>query len=156
MSVIRVVWGTGKGPTELAAYDRALAAAGIHDYNLVRLSSVIPSGPEIEVVGTAPDLGPVGNELRVVESSATATPGESIAASIGWARSRSGKGIFYEVAGTDADEVRTEVTRGIESGKDLRDWEFTDEQIVVESIDGTETYASVVVCATFGESEPLL
>ena len=27
MSVIRVVWGTAEGPTELAAYDAALAAA---------------------------------------------------------------------------------------------------------------------------------
>ncbi|MEF8907067.1 MAG: pyruvoyl-dependent arginine decarboxylase, partial [Haloarculaceae archaeon] len=40
MSVIRVVWGSGTGPTGTAAYDAALAEAGVHDYNLVTVSSV--------------------------------------------------------------------------------------------------------------------
>ncbi len=57
MSTIRVVWGTATGPTALAAYDAALAEAGVHNYNLISLSSVIPTEPAIEVTGTAPDLG---------------------------------------------------------------------------------------------------
>lgn len=154
MSVIRVVRGTGKGPTELSAFDAALASAGVHNYNLVTLSSVIPADPDVEVVGTAPDLGPVGNELHVVESSAVAAPGEAAAAGIGWARSESGRGIFYEVEGPDAESVEVEIREGLAAGRELRDWAFLDEQVVVESVDADDEYAGVVVCATYGESRP--
>jgi arginine decarboxylase len=34
--------GVGHGETDLLAFDRALAAAGFSDYNLVRVSSIIP------------------------------------------------------------------------------------------------------------------
>ena len=156
MSSIRVVWGTASGPTALSSYDAALAEAGLHNYNLVTLSSVIPAGPDIEVVGTAPDLGPAGEALEVVQSAATAAPGEEAAAGIGWARSESGPGIFYEVAGTDADTVREEIREGLAAGRDLRDWEFVAEEIHVESVAPEERYASAVVIATYGESHPVV
>lgn len=156
MSVIRVVWGSASGPTELAAFDGALAGAGIHNYNLVTLSSVIPAGPSIEVVGTAPDLGPVGEELHVVESSATAEPGDRAVAGIGWARSESGRGIFYEVAGTDPERVREEIEAGLAAGRELRDWDFVAEDVVVRSVEADDEHAGVVVCATYGESRPAL
>jgi len=156
MSVIRVVWGTAEGPTELSAFDAALAEAGVHNYNLVTLSSVIPAGPDVEVVGTAPDLGPVGDELHVVESSAVAAPRESVAAGIGWARSESGRGIFYEVDGEDPDAVEAEIREGLAAGRALRDWTFVDEQVVVESATATDEYAGAVVCAAYGESRPAL
>ncbi|MFB6308303.1 MAG: pyruvoyl-dependent arginine decarboxylase [Haloarculaceae archaeon] len=156
MSAIRVVWGTATGPTELAAYDAALAAAGVHNYNLVRLSSVIPAGPAIEVVGSAPDLGPAGQALSVVEASGTAAPGEEVAAGVGWARSESGRGVFYEVDGTDPDAVRNEIREGLAAGRKLRDWEFLEEEVVVESAGDPEEHAAAVVLATFGESRPIL
>ena len=43
MGTIRVVRGTATGPTATASYDAALAAANVHDYNLVSVSSVIPA-----------------------------------------------------------------------------------------------------------------
>jgi len=157
MSVIRVVWGTAEGPTELAAYDAALAAAGVENYNLVTLSSVIPAAPTLEAVGTAPDLGAVGNELHVVESSAAAAPGETAAAGIGWARSESGRGIFYEVAGQTADAVEAEIDEGLAAGKRLRDWDFTEQEVVVRATTAPpDGYAVAVVLATFGESRPIL
>lgn len=45
---ILVSHGTGDGPTPLAAFDSALLAAGVENYNLIRLSSVIPPGAGIE------------------------------------------------------------------------------------------------------------
>lgn len=71
MNTIRVVPGTGTGPTALAAYDAALADAGVHNYNLIRVSSVVPAESRIEVLDTAPDLGPAGNRLTVVEARTT-------------------------------------------------------------------------------------
>ena len=155
MGTIRVVWGTATGPTELAAYDAALAAAGVHNYNLVTLSSVIPAGPELEVVGTAPDLGPPGEGLDVVQSAATAAPGERAAAGIGWARSEDGPGIFYEVDGTDPDTVRAEIREGLAAGRDLRDWTFVEEAVQVRAVAPEERPATAVVLATYGESYPV-
>jgi len=156
MSTIRVVWGTATGPTALSSYDAALAEAGVHNYNLVTLSSVIPAGPDIELVGAAPDLGPPGEALEVVQSAATAAPGERAAAGIGWARSEAGPGIFYEVDGTDPDAVRTEIREGLAAGRKLRDWEFVEEDVHVESVAPEATHASAVVIATYGESRPVV
>ncbi len=156
MSTIRVVWGTATGPTELASYDAALAEAGVHNYNLVTLSSVIPAGPDLTVAGTAPDLGPPGEGLKVVQSAVTAAPGERAAAGIGWARSEAGPGIFYEVEGTDPDAVRAEIREGLAAGRDLRDWEFVEEDVHVRSVAPDDRPASAVVIATYGESYPLV
>lgn len=71
MGCVRIVWGSGVGPTELTAYDAALAAANVHDYNLLRVSSVLPADATIELAGVAPDLGPVGGKLTVVEARET-------------------------------------------------------------------------------------
>ena len=46
--IIKVSAGTGTGPTELAAFDAALNTAGVANYNLVHLSSVIP--PKAKIV----------------------------------------------------------------------------------------------------------
>jgi len=156
MSTIRVVWGSATGPTALASYDAALAAAGVENYNLLTLSSVIPAGPDIEIAGTAPNFGPPGEGLEVVQSSATAAAGETAAAGIGWARTADGPGIFYEVDGTDVDAVREEIREGLAAGRELRDWEFVEEEVYAESVAPAETYASAVVLATYGESHPVV
>ena len=158
MSVIRVVWGTATGPTATAAYDAALAGANVHDYNLVTVSSVIPAGPSLEVVGTAPDLGPAGNRLTVVQSTETVPPGDDAAvAGIGWARSESGRGVFYEATGSDPDAVRATIERGLAAGKDLREWTFVEEDVLVRTGEADpDAYVTTVVCAVYGESTPVL
>lgn len=159
MSVIRVVWGTARGPTETAAYDAALAEANIHDYNLVPVSSVIPAGPPVDVADAAPDLGPTGQRLTVVQGRQTVQPGDSsqAVAGIGWVRSESGRGIFYEGAGTDPDAVRERIRDGLAHAKTLRDWEFVDREFVVREAAGdASSYTTAVVCAVYGESTPLV
>jgi len=164
MSVIRVVWGSRTGPTETAAYDAALAEAGVHDYNLVTVSSVVPADPPVEVVGTAPDLGPVGEELTVVQARALAPPpgeGEVDAgpatAAVGWARSTAGPGVFYEADGRDPASVRETVVDGLRHGCSLREWEPADREVVLRTADPAPgRHTCVVVCAVYGESRPLL
>ena len=159
MSTIRVAWGGGTGPTEMAAYDAALAAAGIEDYNLVTVSSVVPADAHLEVVGEAPDLGPVGNRLTVVQGRADRAPGADApaVAGLGWARSRSGRGLFYEATGTDTEAVRAEIEAGLAAGRDLRDWAFEDEDVLVrETPAHAEAHTTQVVVAAYGQSEPIL
>src|SRR4051794_24371993 len=59
---IRVAAALGSGPTQLAAFDAALRATGVADFNLVRLSSIIPphstmitSESAIDIVGECGD-----------------------------------------------------------------------------------------------------
>jgi len=157
MSTIRVAWGTGTGPTEMSSYDAALADANLHNYNLVAVSSIIPADAEIEEVGTAPDLGPAGERLTVVQARETrAGPGRA-SAGLGWTESEEGPGLFYEAAGqTDPEDVAERVRAGLAAGRDLREWTFTDEQVRTTTTDAeSSTYATAVVLAVYGESEPI-
>jgi arginine decarboxylase len=160
MSTIRVAWGAGVGPTAMSSFDAALAEANVHNFNLVALSSVIPAGAAVEVAGTAPDLGPAGEALYAVVARETLVPGADghACAGLGWARSESGRGLFYEASGTDPDAVRRAVERGLERGMALREWTFDgDSEVVVESTPASpEEHATAVVVAAYGDSEPLL
>ncbi|WP_129112776.1 pyruvoyl-dependent arginine decarboxylase [Halegenticoccus tardaugens] len=156
MSTIHVARGAATAPTEMASYDAALADANVHNYNLVPVSSVVPAGATVEVVDAAPDLGPAGNRLTVVQARATtAGPGE-VAAGLGWSTGP-GPGLFYEASGGDVDEVAAEIRAGLDAGEALRDWAFTDREVTVEAVDAPAGgYATVVVVAAYGESEPII
>jgi arginine decarboxylase len=157
MESISVAWGAGTGPTAMASYDAALADAGVHNYNLVTVSSMIPPDATVDPVGTAGDLGPVGSELTVVEALATATDPGHVTAGLGWSQSPSG-GIFYEAAGpTDAADVEARIHEGLDAGQELRDWAFNDPQVRVQSVEvepGTHTTA--VVLGIYGTATELL
>lgn len=102
MDSVRVVAGTGTGPTPTAAYDAALLDAGVGNYNLVTVSSVVPSGATLETLETAPDVGEVGDRLTVVQARAVGT---RVAAALAWARTETGEGLFYEGSAADPPAV---------------------------------------------------
>ncbi|MFC7140364.1 pyruvoyl-dependent arginine decarboxylase [Halosimplex aquaticum] len=160
MSTIRVAWGSATGPTAMSSFDAALAEAGVHNYNLVTLSSVIPADARLESVGTAPDLGPAGEALYAVVGRETLIPGVDgeACAGLGWVRSESGRGLFYEASGTDPDAVGRAVEAGLRRGMELREWTFREEpEVVVESTPAVdEEHATAVVVAAYGDSESLL
>lgn len=159
MGIIRIVWGTGKGPTAMASYDAALAAANVHNYNLVSVSSVIPADASIEVVGDVPSLGPAGERLTVVEARTTVAPDEAEGATacLGWSRESDGPGIFYESSGTDSEVVRRRVEEGLTAGQKLRPWAFDEGgKRTVTAEPDEETYTTAVVLAVYGDSVPLL
>ena len=155
---IRVAWGTGTGPTEMSAYDAALADANLHNYTLVSVSSVIPADADVEAVDTAPDLGPAGNRLTVVQAHANAAGPSSVSAALAWGKSDAGPGLFYEVADeTAADDVEARVRAGIDAGMDLRDWTPQDVSVRSASADADPgEYAAAVVVAAYGDSDPIL
>jgi arginine decarboxylase len=153
--MIRLVWGEGSGPTEKAAFDAALADANLHQYNLRRLSSVIPADATIERAGTAPDLGPTGNVLDAVLAEQTSQPGARAAAGLAWARDDSG-GVFYEVGDHDPETVAELLRAGIERGMALRDIDEPVETRVVTADPAPDRYTTAVVAAVYGESSSLL
>ena len=159
MSLIRVVWGSASAPTEMASYDAALAAAGVENYNLVSVSSVIPADVDVEAVGTAPDLGPAGERLTVVEARATTAGPGRVSAALAWSQDvDGGPGLFYETSGeTEPDDVERRVLEGLAAGQELRDWTFDEPNVVTETSEAeTGAYTTALVLAVYGESEPIV
>ena len=105
---IPVTTGTGTGDTSLSAFDAALFSAGIANYNLIRLSSVIPEGFEPQIEQVDFNGQEFGYKLYVVTASETQTEvGKEAWAGIGWVvtESEPKKGLFVEHHGYDKTEV---------------------------------------------------
>jgi arginine decarboxylase len=105
LMIIPVAGAVGRGPTQLAAFDAALVAAGVADRNLICLSSVLPPASSVHVVdriGRTP--GGWGDRLYCVLAQArTAVPGAQAWAGVGWVQDASGRGLLVEHHA--ADEV---------------------------------------------------
>jgi arginine decarboxylase len=129
--LIHITHGTGSGNTRLAAFDAALRNAGVSDFNLLYLSSVIPPDSILRIheqgipEGTVP--GEWGDRLYVVKAdSRVSTPGVEAWAGVGWVQEKSsGKGLFVEHEGHDEQSVRRDIensmndlmkTRGVSFG----------------------------------------
>lgn len=122
--------GTGEGPTTLAAFDSALNDAGIANYNLLKLSSVIPPGTDImrPKEHEMPLDGEWGDRLYVVMAEyRTAEIGVEAWAGVGWVvDKKTNKGLFVEHEGTNKDKVARDIklslealmrTRGVDFGE---------------------------------------
>jgi arginine decarboxylase len=108
---IRVTKGIGEGSTELAAFDAALFDAGIANYNLIRLSSVIPDGARILREKINKNDQEFGYRLYTVYSCHTESEqGRQAWAGIGWVQAETGKGLFVEHHGASEEEVRDLIT----------------------------------------------
>lgn len=103
--------GVGSGPTSLAAFDDALGDAGVANYNLVTLSSVIPPGSRIERRRWLTPESHWGRRLYCVLSQARATrPGQVVHAGIGWVQGQAaGQGLFVELHDDDRDRLQRDL-----------------------------------------------
>ncbi|MFA6253726.1 MAG: pyruvoyl-dependent arginine decarboxylase [Candidatus Paceibacterota bacterium] len=106
--LIKITSGTGSGSTRLSAFDAALFSAGIANYNLIKLSSIIPD--DFEPVKEKIDLNgqEFGHRLYVVLSScAESENGEEAWAGIGWVKSTGApsRGLFVEHNGKSKEQV---------------------------------------------------
>ena len=110
---IRMSAGTGTGRTRLSAFDAALRAAGVADFNLIRLSSVIPAGSQVLDLGTDSQLpGAHGDRLYCVYADAYAvSPGEQAWAGVAWScrDDESGEGLFVEHGGPSRETVERDL-----------------------------------------------
>lgn len=121
---ITVRTAVGRGRTRLSAFDRALLEAGVADYNLIPLSSVIP--PRSTVTrGGDPLIGGHGDRLYCVESVAYADrPGEEVAAGLGWVIHPEIGGLFVEHTGPTVDSVEEQIRLSLADMADTRGIDF--------------------------------
>jgi arginine decarboxylase len=152
--VIRVSRGAGAGPTLLAAFDTALHAAGVANYNIVRLSSVIPPYAIVrEVSGADQVKGADGDVVYCVYAAAYAsTPGEQAWAGVAWAlpQEDSGAGLFVERSGAAESLVRRELDVTIETMSLTRGHAYRAAGQAVSSAVCVDHPVCAVVVATYG------
>lgn len=122
--IIQIAAGTGSGPTKMAAFDAALNDAGVANYNLIKLSSIVPSGAKMVVndgpIKTPP--GKWGDKLFVVMSDMRVdTPNVEAWAGIGWVQERkTGRGLFVEHEGANEKSVRRDIEDSLKAMMALR------------------------------------
>ncbi len=114
--------GTGESVTTISAFDAALFEAGIGNYNLIKLSSIIPIGSRIEKKQFRQPTNEYGHRLYVVMSSKTVEEPEKEAwVGLGWTTSRvNGQGLFVEIGGNSKKEVEEEIYNSINEMKLIR------------------------------------
>ncbi len=107
---IIIMTGTGQAPTPLAAFDAALLEAGVGNYNLLLLSSVIPPASTIECGTFIAPLNEYGQKLYVVMACQQETrPGQAAWAGLGWTQTPDQRGLFVELHGSQKYDVETDI-----------------------------------------------
>ena len=106
---ITVRTGSGTARTLLAAFDNALLAAGVANFNLITLSSVIPPHSRVRLVDTTLPGGH-GDRLYCVLSAAYADqPGQVASAGLGWSTDATTGGLLVEHHGDSAELLREQI-----------------------------------------------
>jgi len=152
---IQLTSGTGKGHTKLAAFDAALHEAGVANYNLIRLSSVIP--PSTKIVRAKPipvQPGKWGDRLYVVMADMRVdTPNVEAWAGIGWVQdNKTGKGLFVEHEGANEDTVRRDIKASLEALQGIRGVDFGEIQMEVVGRTCTHDPVCALVIAVYKAS----
>lgn len=127
---IYVAPGVGSGPTKLSAFDSALNDAGVANYNLIRLSSIVPPESTIRIykdgVPEKDVPGKWGDRLYVVMAEKRVdTPNAEAWAGIGWVQDKeTGKGLFVEHDGGSEHAVRRDITQTLNALMAIRNVDF--------------------------------
>jgi arginine decarboxylase len=119
---IQIASGVGSGPTELAAFDAALRSAGVENYNLIALSSVIPPGAVLARARYHTPEAEYGQRLYVVVArQCAARRGEEAWAGLGWSQEPgSGRGLFVELHGSSRRSVESAIESTLGAMKQAR------------------------------------
>ena len=151
---IQIVKGRGQGRTTKSAFDKALIDAGIADYNIIPLSSIIPINAEIVVKGTFkgnPDK--CGNRLYVVMANHTIIEG-STSVGVGWVQEKEDKrGLFVEFHCSSEADVKEMIYDGLNEMMLARGKNYGNIHYETENIKCRGYYACVLVAAVFKDED---
>jgi arginine decarboxylase len=113
---ITITTGTGEGPTPRAAFDAALLSAGVANYNLVHLSSIIPAGSFIQRAKYVMPYDEYGHQLYVAMARQEACQAGQVAwAGLGWTQEvETGRGLFVDIYGLDRAQVERDIRASLQ------------------------------------------
>ena len=152
---IQIAKGTGKGATELAAFDQALVDAGVANFNLIYLSSVLPPNSDVVLPvenGKAKSPhGAWGDRLYIViAQKRTIQRNQEVWAGIGWIQdSKTKAGLLVEHEGHSEAEVRADIKNSLEGLAKNRDAKFGPINMVVTGIKCQDKPVCALVVAVF-------
>jgi pyruvoyl-dependent arginine decarboxylase len=146
---ISIRTGSGTGRTLLSAFDHALQSAGVADFNLVTLSSVIPPGSRLRhVSNTLP--GGHGDLLFCVRAEAYAEHSGDIAwAGLGWCVDETGGGLFVEHHGGSEASVVEQIELSLGDMNAKRGGGYGPVQMALASAHSTGLPTCAVVVAAY-------
>lgn len=148
---IYVTTGVGEASTSLAAFDAALFQAGIGNYNLVVLSSVIPLAANVLRKQWHAEDEQWGHKLYVVLAEQRADhPDQEAWAGLGWVQNEEdGRGLFVEHHGPSRQQVEDDIDASLASMCAYRTTSFGAPQMAVVGASCTGPPVCVVAAAVY-------
>ncbi|WP_419421400.1 pyruvoyl-dependent arginine decarboxylase (plasmid) [Legionella sp. D16C41] len=154
---IVITTAVGTGPTEIAAFDHALSLAGVNNYNLLCLSSVIPIKSKIiKQEGIITErLGSWGDRLYVVMAKEiTNSVNEEVYAGIGWMQAEDGRGLFVEHHGNSEASVKLDINDSLTALRKHRSHIiFNEDQFVLQGARCNGSYTCALAIAIYQVSD---
>ena len=160
--IINICASTGEGSTLLSAFDEALHNAGVYNYNILILSSIIPPHTTIKHDKMKVLPSEYGYRLYVVMSqNKSEVSGVHVGSALGWYQEKNGRGVFVEhhATGLTHKEVDEKLTRDVNNSlHDLctkRRFEFTNADFKIKkSIAQVKKKPLCVMVIAIYKSEP--
>jgi arginine decarboxylase len=153
--IIQISEGLGIGPTELSAFDQALVHAGIANYNLIYLSSVLPPKSTVHVAAhpKRPE-GNWGDRLYVVMAQKRISQRNQEAwAGIGWMQNpKTKEGLLVEHEGHSETEVRADISNSLTALARNRQMQFAEQHMHVVGTRCIDLPTCALVVAVFESS----
>lgn len=149
---IQVSEGVGTGPTELSAFDQALVKAGVANYNLIYLSSVLPPDSDIAFAKSPEHPGGTwGDRLYVVMAQKrTSQRNQEVWAGIGWIQDSETKhGLLVEHEGHSEAEVKADIEHSLKALAENRRMEFGEPQMHIVGTKCLDYPVCALVVAVF-------
>lgn len=148
---IHVLSSAGSGKTEISAFDHALYNAGIANFNLITLSSVIPPKSEVDThISVNLKKDHWGDKLYCVMARCfTSTFGEQAWAGMGWVQAKDGEGLFVEHHAESEVAVRKLIDNSLTDMVKYRPKDFSPIQQVVSGIECIDRPVCALVLATY-------
>lgn len=149
--------GTATGGTALNAFDNALFDAGIADFNLVEISSVVPAGTPIRKLPTDRRIRGNGRVVPTVYGDIRSNDaGSTIAAAIGIGKPTDSNkaGVIFEYSCQDAEDVAlSRVREMVAEGMDRRQIEAYAVETIGASIVVGSDFTAVVTAAILCDAD---
>lgn len=120
-SAPNVYWlasGSAEGATPINAFDNALLNAGVGNLNLVKVSSVVPTGAVM--LDQPIPIGPGTLVPAVYATRHSNVPGETLASVIGIGLSEDSHGMIFEHSSNDAVQAEKAVRQMVEDAFERR------------------------------------
>lgn len=149
---VQVSQGIGIGPTELSAFDQALVNAGVANFNIIYLSSVLPPASEITFDKDIDLSGSQwGDRLYVVMAQKrTSQRNQEVWAGIGWIQDpKTRAGLLVEHEGNSEAEVRDDIAASLTALARNRNMQFGPHQVHVVGTKCTDLPTCALVVAVF-------